>query len=92
MRAIPFQQIPWMVEIETMLKADWSIEGKGASPDTAVVITNFAPHFGEEEAVSPVDFFGIIASPNPKYPLLDRQAGDDLLFCLRNYDTIPKEL
>jgi hypothetical protein len=37
-----------MVEIETMLKDDWAIEGRDKTPETAVIITNFAPHFRRE--------------------------------------------
>ena len=46
--SIPYDNIPWMVEIETMLKDDWAIEGRDKTPETAVIITNFAPHFGEK--------------------------------------------
>jgi SEC-C motif-containing protein len=89
---IPFDKIPWMVEIETMLKDDWGIEGKGKTPETAVVITNFAPHFGEEDAVAPQGFFGIIPSPNPQNPLLDPYVADDLFYCLLHYGSVPKEI
>lgn len=89
---LPFDRIPWMVEIETMLKDDWGIEGKGKSPDTAVVVTNFAPHFGEIDAVAPDGMFGVIPSPNPQNPLVDPLVADDLFYCLRHYGMVPKEI
>jgi hypothetical protein len=90
--AIPFDKISWMVEIETMLKDDWAIEGKGKTPETAVVVTNFAPHFGEADAVAPLGVFGIIPSPRPENPLIDPYVAEDLFFCLRHYGMVPKEI
>jgi hypothetical protein len=89
---IPFDKIPWMVEIETMLKDDWGIEGKGKTPETEVVITTFAPHFGEKDAVAPQSFFAIIASPKPQNPLVDPYVADDLFYCLLHYGSVPREI
>lgn len=92
MNSIPYDNIPWMVEIETMLKDDWGIEGRDKTPETAVIITNFAPHFGEKDAASPPDVFAIVPSPKPRNPLVDPYVMDDLFFCLRHYRMPPKEI
>ena len=81
-----------MVEIETMLKDDWAIEGRDKTPETAVIITNFAPHFGEKDAAAPPDVFVIVPSPKPRNPLVDPYVMDDLFFCLRHYGMVPKEI
>jgi SEC-C motif len=90
--SIPYDNIPWMVEIETMLKDDWAIEGRDKTPETAVIITNFAPHFGEKDAAAPPDIFAIVPSPKPRNPLVDPYVIDDLFFCLRHYGIVPKEI
>ena len=91
---IPFDKIPWMVEIETMLKDDWAIEGRGKAPESAVIITNFAPHFGEEDAVAPEGFFAILVPPPQitQNPLVDSAVADDLFYCLLHYGSVPKEI
>jgi hypothetical protein len=90
--SIPYDNIPWMVEIETMLKDDWSIDGRDKSADTAVIITSFAPYFGENDAASPANVFAIVPSPKPKNPLVDPYVMDDLFYALRNYAMVPNEL
>ena len=87
---IPFDKIPWMAEIETMLKDDWGIEGKEKTPDTAVVVANFSPHFGEDDGVYPQGFFAIIPSPKPQNPIVDPYVTDDLFYCLFHYGMVPK--
>ena len=91
---LPFDKIPWMVEIETMLKDDWAIEGRGKAPESAVIITNFAPHFGEEDAVAPEGFFAILVPPPQitQNPLVDPAVADDLFYCLLHYGSVPKEI
>ena len=91
---IPFDKIPWMVEIESMLKDDWAIEGRGNAPESAVIITNFAPHFGEEDAVAPEGFFAILVPPPQitQNPLVDPAVADDLFYCLLHYGSVPKEI
>lgn len=90
--SIPYERIPWMAEIEKMLKDDWGIEGRGASPDTAVIVTNFSPHFGEADAVMPINVFAIVPAPNPKNPLTAQAVIDDLFYCLKHYGSVPKDV
>jgi SEC-C motif len=90
--SVPYDNIPWMIEIETMLKDDWNIDGRDKTAETAVIITSFAPHFGESDAAAPTNVFAIVPSPKPKNPLVDPYVTDDLFFALRNYATVPKEL
>jgi hypothetical protein len=90
--SIPYNKIPWMAEIEKMLKDDWGTEGRGLSPDTAVIVTNFSPHFGERDAATPVNIFASVPAPNPKNPLMAQVVMDDLFYCLRHYGSVPKDV
>jgi hypothetical protein len=88
--AIPFDEVPWVKEIEEGLKARWS-STTGATVETAVLVTNFAPHFGGQEGAAPLGLFAVFPSPKPITPLIDGRVLDDLVYCLRFYGTIPKQ-
>lgn len=90
--SVASNRVDWMDEIETMLREDWSIDGRLPSPDTLVVVTNYCPHFGEPDAVAPPGVFAMVPSPNPKEPITDRDIVDDLFYCLRYYPFTPNEI
>jgi hypothetical protein len=90
--SVAYDSIPWMVEIETMLKDDWGIDGRDKTAETAVIITSFAPHFGEKDAASPPNVFAIVPSPKPRNPLVDPYVMDDIFYSLRHYGMVPREI
>src|SRR5579864_1730415 len=89
-RMLPSDAIPWVKATEEQLKQQWKNSDKH-TVETAVIITNFADYYGNEVDPAPAGFLVTIPSPKPRTPLLDRQMLDDLMFCLQNYGTIPKQ-
>jgi hypothetical protein len=88
--AMPLDAVPWVKEVEEGLKARWAC-GTGSTPETAVFVTNFAPHFGSEQDAAPLGLFTAFPSPRPAVGLTDASMLDDLVYCLRFYGTIPKQ-
>jgi hypothetical protein len=87
---IPIDTYPWMREIRDGLNSRWS-ECKGATVETAVCITNYGSHFGDENAAAPIGACALFASPKPRAPIVDPRMVADLAYCLRHYTTIPKQ-
>lgn len=91
-QSIGLDVVPWAMEIETMLKDDWGIDGKGHTVDTAVIVTNFSPHFGESDVPSPNGTFFIIDSPKPKNPILVPDVMNEVFMAIRRYSLIPHDV
>lgn len=87
---IPIDTYPWMTEIRDGLNSRWS-ESTRATVETAVCITNYSSHFGDENAVAPIGVCAFFPSPWPRAPIFDSRMIADLAYCLRHYTTIPKQ-
>jgi hypothetical protein len=88
--AMPLDSVPWMKEIETGLRARWNTMA-GAAVESAVCITNYAPHFGNDRDAAPIGICSLFSPPNTKAPVRDIEMLDDLVHCLRFYGRIPKQ-
>jgi hypothetical protein len=89
---VPLDKIPWVREFDEGLMKRRMAE-RGVTAETAVLVTNFAPHFGNETDAAPPAFCLLSPSPKPRAPLEDSQMLDDLMYCLRySYDGIPRQL
>jgi hypothetical protein len=86
----PFERLPWVDEFGKRLHAKWE-SSNDPNPETAVVVTNFAPHFGNETDPAPIGLFAPMGSPRPTVPLTNDKMIDDLFYCLRLYETIPRQ-
>jgi hypothetical protein len=88
--AIPVETFPWAIEIQEGLKARWAASAE-ATPETAVVITNYAAYFGNDYEAAPIGVCGLFPSPKPRAPLGDLRMLDDLMYCLSHYTKIPRQ-
>ncbi len=88
--AIPFDQIPWVSEFVSRLQAKWDTT-TGPNAETAVIVTNYAAHFGNETDPAPIGFMAPMQPPRPAVPITDNKMLDDLFYCLRTYGKIPKQ-
>jgi hypothetical protein len=92
---IPIETAPWMVEIRDRLLSIWE-EATGQTPESAVMITNFAFYYGDNENPSPTGMGAFFPSLNPRVPILGDPGGDpmiaDLIYCLQTYDTVPRQI
>jgi len=87
---IPIDTFPWMKEIQGGLRSRWAMLTK-PTPETAVCITNYDSHFGNDLDVAPIGMFALFPSLKPRAPITDARMLDDLVYCLRYYTTIPKQ-
>ncbi|MGB7589611.1 MAG: hypothetical protein WBO19_00040 [Terriglobia bacterium] len=88
---IPVETFPWMTEIRDRLVSTWngSIE---PSAESAVFVTNFAFYYGNEEDPSPTGMGSFFPSVKPRVSLLGNPMIEDLIYCLRYYDQVPRQL
>lgn len=89
--AIPRGTYPWVDEIRSGLDTRWK-ELNGTTPETGVVFTNYSYYYGTNDEPSPLPIVGGHFSPKPTTPINDRRALDDLFYCLRHYDYIPRQV
>jgi hypothetical protein len=88
--AISFDRFPWVCEFEARLKTHWSSRTT-ATPENAVIVTDFAAHFGNATDTARTGIFAPMGSPRPAVPLSDIKMQDDIFYCLQSYGTIPKQ-
>jgi hypothetical protein len=88
---VPCETVPWMAEIEQRLEDDWAIEGRKPSRETAVFVTNYAPHYGASGEESPPGLLKPIISPIAANPIKDESILRDLFGCLQDR-RIPREI
>lgn len=92
---IPIEIAPWMVEIRDRLLSIWQ-EATGQTPESGVMITNFAFYYGDNESPSPTGMGSFFPSLNPRVPILGDPGSDlmiaDLKYCLQTYDTVPRQI
>ena len=80
-----------MVAIRDRLVAIWN-EAAGPSPESGVMITNFAFYYGDKDSPSPMGMGAFFPSLRPRVSVLGDPMMADLEYCLRSYDTVPRQL
>jgi hypothetical protein len=88
---IPIDTVPWMKEIRDRLVSTWNNAAE-PSPESAVLITNFAFYYGDDESPSPTGMGAYFPSLKPRVSLAWDQMMEDLKYCLMNYDKVPRQL
>ncbi|MBB5340856.1 hypothetical protein [Tunturiibacter gelidoferens] len=88
---IPVDTVPWMKEIRDRLIEIWAA-ATVPTPESAVLITNFAFYYGDNDGPSPTGMAGFFSSPKPRVPILGDPMIDDLIYCFQNYDTVPRQI
>lgn len=88
---IPIETAPWMVEIRDRLLTIWT-ESAGPTPESGVMVTNFAFYYGDNESPSPTGMGAFFPSPTPRVATAADAMMADLEYCLRNYDKVPRQL
>jgi hypothetical protein len=88
---IPIETTPWMQEIRDGLMEIWDAATE-LTPESAVVITNFAFYYGDNDNPSPTGMGAFFASKKPKVPVPDDPMMADLAYCFQTYDTVPRQI
>jgi hypothetical protein len=88
---IPVDTVPWMKEIRDRLAETWNAATE-STPESAVLITNFAFYYGDNDSPSPTGMVAFFPSLKPRVPILGDPMIDDLRYCLQNYDTVPRQI
>lgn len=88
---IPVNTVPWMKEIRDRLLEIWSAATE-PTPESAVLITNFAFYYGDNDSPSPNGMGAFFPSPKPRVPILGDPMIYDLIYCVQNYDTVPRQI
>ena len=88
---IPVDTVPWMKEIRDRLVEIWNA-ATAPTPESAVLITNFAFYYGDNENPSPGGMGAFFPSLKPRAPILGDPMIVDLIYCLQTYDTVPRQI
>jgi len=88
-RDLGLDELPWVRGIFEELTAERVRQR--STPQAAVFITDFAPHFGNNAEAAPPAMFFWFPSPKPAIPLTDPAVLDDLVHCLNYYGRIPRQ-
>ena len=88
---IPVDTTPWMKEIRDRLVEIWNAATEPTS-ESAVMITNFAFYYGDNDSPSPTGMGAFFPSPKPRAQILADLTIPDLLYCLQTYDTVPRQI
>ena len=88
-----------MQEIRDRLVEIWNAATE-LTPESAVLITNFAFYYGDNESPSPTGMGAFFPSLSPRMPILAGQGGDpigdammaDLIYCIQTYDMVPRQI
>ena len=88
---IPVDTVPWMKEIRDRLLEIWNAATE-PTPESAVLITNFAFYYGDNDSPSPAGMGAFFPSLNPRVPILGDPMVDDLGYCFQNYATVPRQI
>jgi hypothetical protein len=88
---IPIDTFPWMKDIRDRLLEIWNA-ATGPTPESAVLITNFAFYYGDNDSPSPAGMGAFFPSPKPRVPILGDPMMDDLRYCFQTYDTVPRQI
>ncbi len=88
---IPVDTVPWMKEIRDRLVEIWNTATE-LTPESAVLITNFAFYCGDNDSPSPAGMGAFFPSLKPRVPVLGDPMIADLIYCLQTYDTVPRQI
>ena len=88
---IPIDTVPWMKEIRDFLVETWNTATE-PTPESGVLITNFAFYYGDNDRPSPTGSAAFFPSLKPRVPILDDQMIRDLIYCILTYDTVPRQI
>jgi hypothetical protein len=88
---IPIETTPWMQQIRDSLMEIWNAATK-PTPDSAVVITNFAFYYGDNDSPSSAGMGAFFPSPKPRVPVPNDPMMADLAYCFQTYDTVPRQI
>ncbi len=88
---IPIETAPWMQEIRDGLMEIWDAATE-PTPESAVVITNFAFYYGDNDNPSPTGMVAFFPSPKPRVPVPNDPMMADLAYCFQTYDTVPRQI
>lgn len=88
---IPVDTVPWMKEIRDRLMEIWNAATE-PTPESAVLITNFAFYYGDNDSPSPTGMGAFFPSLKPQVSVLGDPMIADLIFCLQTYDTVPRQI
>ena len=88
---IPIETTPWMQDIRDRLVEIWDAATE-PTPESAVVITNFAFYYGDNDSPSPAGMGAFFASKKPRVPIPDDPMMADLAYCFQTYDTVPRQI
>jgi hypothetical protein len=88
---IPIDTVPWMKEIRDRIVEIWNAATE-PTPESAVLITNFAFYYGDNDSPSPAGMGAFFPSLKPRVPILGDPMIDDLRYCFQNYDTVPRQI
>ena len=88
---IPVDTVPWMKEIRDRLVETWNAAIE-PTPESAVLITNFAFYYGDNDSPSPTGMGSFFPSLKPRVPILGDPMIGDLIYCIQTYDTVPRQI
>jgi hypothetical protein len=96
---IPVDTVPWVQEIRDRLVEIWNAATE-PTPESAVLITNFAFYYGDNESPSPTGMGAFFPSLKPRVPIIAGQGGDpigdammaDLIYCIQTYEMVPRQI
>jgi hypothetical protein len=88
---IPVDTVPWMKEIRDRLVEIWNV-GTKPSHESAVMITNFAFYYGDNDSPSPTGMGAFFPSLRPRVSILGDTMVGDLIYCIQTYDTVPRQI
>ena len=85
---IPVDTVPWMKEIRDRLIEIWNAATE-PTPECAVLITNLAFYYGDNNSPSPNGIGAFFPSVKSRVPIVRDPMIADLIYCLQNYDRVP---
>jgi hypothetical protein len=88
---IPVDTFPWMKEIRDHLMEIWNAATE-PTPESAVLITNLAYYYGDNDSPSPAGMASFFPSTKPRVSILGDPMIADLIYCFQTYDTVPRQI
>jgi len=83
--------VPWMKEIRDGLVAIWQASEQ-ASSESAVFVTNLAFYYGSNDEPSPAGMGSFFPSLKPQVPIVNEPMIQDLIYCLKFYAEVPRQI
>ena len=80
-----------MKEIRDRLIEIWNAATE-PTPESAVLITNFAFYYGDNDSPSPTGMASFFPSVKPRVPILGDPMIADLIYCFQTYDSVPRQI